>query len=58
MIVIVSGQSAPTPGVYVDAHGHRLQLRPGEPAPLCPFSGATPMRWRLVQPLGPVVPSS
>ncbi len=49
MMIISSGQPAPTPGFYVDEHGHRLLLRPAEPAPLCRFSGATPIKWRLVQ---------
>ena len=49
MVIISSGQPAPTPGFYVDEHGHRLLLRPGELAPICMFSGATAIRWRLVQ---------
>ena len=51
MVIISSGQPAPTQGFYVDEHGHRLLLRSGELAPLCRFSGATPIRWRLVRPL-------
>ena len=51
MVIISSGQLAPMPGFYVDEHGHRLLLRPAEPAPLCKHSGATPIRWRLVQPI-------
>ena len=51
MVIVSSGQPAPTPGFYVDEHGHRLLLRPAEPAPLCKHSGATPIRWRLVQPI-------
>ena len=51
MVVIFSGQPAPTPGFYVDGHGHRLLLRPSEPAPICKFSGAAAIRWRLVQPV-------
>lgn len=51
MVIISSGQPTPTQGFYVDEHGHRLLLRLGELAPLCRFSGATPVRWRLVQSL-------
>ncbi len=51
MVVIVSGQPAPMPGFYVDPHGHRLLLRPAEPAPLCRLSGASPVPWRLERPL-------
>ena len=58
MIVIVSGQPAPVPGLYVDGHGHRLLLRPAELAPLCPISGATPVRWMLARPLEMPPPSS
>lgn len=48
MVVVTSGQPAPTPGFYVDGHGHRMLLRPGELAPICTFSGATPVLWRLL----------
>ncbi|MCB2223080.1 MAG: hypothetical protein KQH83_02805 [Actinobacteria bacterium] len=51
MPILFSGQPAVTSGWYVDEHGHRLLLRPGEPAPLCAMSGATPVRWRLVRPI-------
>jgi hypothetical protein len=51
MATIVSGQPTTTPGLYVDPHGHRLLLRSGERAPLCPLSGATPVLWRLVHPI-------
>ena len=49
MVEILSGQPAPSSGYYLDAHGHHLLLRPSELAPLCPYSGATPVRWRLVR---------
>lgn len=49
MVIITSGQPAPVSGFYLDEHGHRLFLRPSELAPLCRFSGATPIRWRLIQ---------
>lgn len=43
-----SGMPVPTGGWFVDRHGHRLFLRRGEPAPICPMIGPTPTPWQLL----------
>ena len=49
MVILFNGQSAPTGGWYVDGHGHRMFLGEGDLAPICSFSGAAAVQWRLVQ---------
>jgi hypothetical protein len=56
MLFTWSGLAAPADGLYVDEHGHRLFLRGGEPAPMCVYSGAAVIRWRLIRALGPISP--
>jgi hypothetical protein len=46
-----NGHPVPTRGWYADAHGHRLFLREGELAPICPYSGPARISWRLVAPV-------
>ena len=57
MVEILSGQPAPSSGYYRDPHGHHLLLRPAELAPLCRYSGATAVRWRLVRPIPMAAPA-
>jgi hypothetical protein len=45
--IVWTGQSSPRRGWYVDQHGHRLFLRRGEVAPICPFLGPAASAWRL-----------
>ena len=58
MTIVWTGQPVPTPGMYVDAHGHRVVLRTGELAPICTFSGAAAIGWTLVQALPTLAPRS
>jgi hypothetical protein len=44
-----NGQPVPIDGWWVDPHGHRLFLRVGELAPICPRSGPTAIAWTLVR---------
>lgn len=46
--VIASGRRAEVGGWYLDQHGHRLFLRSGEAAPICPHLGPATATWRLV----------
>jgi len=43
-----TGQPSSHRGWYVDQHGHRLFLRRGELAPICPFLGPAGTVWRLM----------
>jgi hypothetical protein len=43
-----NGYPVPVGGWYVDPHGHRVFLRTGELAPICPQSGAARVPWRLI----------
>ncbi len=47
--MVANGQRVPVTGWFVDRHGHRLFLRRDDLAPLCPYRGAEPTVWRLVQ---------
>lgn len=49
MLVIYNGQENPISGWFVDVHGHRLFLRRGDLAPICPHLGPAIARWRLTQ---------
>ena len=46
-----NGHPVPVGGWYVDPHGHRVYLRAGELAPICPQFGAARVPWRLIPPL-------
>jgi hypothetical protein len=48
MTTVGTGRPAMRSGWYVDQHGHRLFLRRGEPAPICPILGPAATIWRLV----------
>lgn len=47
MAIVWTGQASTRRGWYTDQHGHRLFLRRGEPAPICPFLGPAGVWWRL-----------
>jgi hypothetical protein len=49
MLILWNGQRSPVGGWFEDEHGHRLYLRKGDPAPICPRFGPTLVRWRVVQ---------
>ena len=51
MQVVTSGQPVTMGGWFVDQHGHRLLLRAGEPAPICPHLAPATACWRLVVPI-------
>jgi len=56
-IMVWSGQPAPVGGWFVDPHGHRMLIRAGDLAPICPFLGPATAQWRLVCEI-PQVPSA
>ena len=43
-----NGYPVPVAGWYADPHGHRLFLRAGDLAPICPHFGPQRVSWRLV----------
>jgi hypothetical protein len=47
MPTVWTGQPSSHRGWYVDLHGHRLFLRRGELAPICPHLGPAATVWRL-----------
>ena len=47
-VLIWSGQPAPVGGWFVDLHGHRMLIRVGDLAPICPYLGPSTAQWRLV----------
>ena len=49
MPMVYNGQENPRSGWYVDPHGHRLFLRAGDLAPLCPRLGLGTVCWRLLR---------
>lgn len=49
--MIHNGYPVPAGGWYEDAHGHRVLLRAGDLAPICPRFGLVPVAWRLVIPV-------
>jgi hypothetical protein len=51
MPTVTSGRPVTDGGWFVDQHGHRLLLRAGELAPVCPHLAPAPACWRLVAPL-------
>ncbi len=55
MVILRNGDQIPAAGWYVDPHGHRLFLQPGQMAPMCPRFGLVPVQW---QPLTPLIPPS
>ena len=55
-IVVWSGQRAPVGGWFLDPHGHRMLIRAGDLAPICPFLGPAPATSRLLREI-PAVPS-
>lgn len=57
MLTVWTGRPIQATGYYLDGHGHCLLLRSGELAPICVYSGAAVIRWRLVRPL-PLSPPS
>lgn len=46
--MVHSGHPVPLGGWYVDPHGHRVFLRSGDIAPICPRLGPAAVDWRLV----------
>ena len=48
MLMVTSGQPVTCGGWFVDQHGHRMLLRAGEPAPVCPYLAPAAVCWRLV----------
>jgi hypothetical protein len=50
--VVWNGQPAPVAGWFVDGHGHRVFLREGDLAPICPHFGPAPVAWRLLYAVG------
>ncbi|MDX1691902.1 MAG: hypothetical protein R3290_12865 [Acidimicrobiia bacterium] len=55
-ITVWSGQAVPRGGWFLDGHGHRLFLRAGDLAPICPAMGPAAVAWRLVREI-PTVPA-
>jgi hypothetical protein len=49
MLTVYNGQRNPASGWYVDRHGHRLYLRAGDLAPICPRQGPALVMWRLTR---------
>jgi hypothetical protein len=47
-VVVSSGRPVPLGGWFVDCHGHRLFLRRGELAPICPMLGPAATSWQLL----------
>jgi hypothetical protein len=52
-VLVASGQRVVIGGWYLDPHHHRVFLRPGEPAPICPQFGPATVVWRLLQAVPP-----
>ena len=52
-MLVPSGQRVDVGGWYLDPHRHRVFLRPGEPAPICPQFGPTAVVWRLLRAIPP-----
>jgi len=46
-----NGYPVPVGGWYVDPHGHRVFLRAGDLAPICPQLGSQRVSWRLIAPI-------
>jgi len=46
-----NGHPVPIGGWYADSHGHRIFLRAGDVAPVCPHFGPARVVWRLVAPM-------
>ena len=53
-MLVHSGHLVEVGGWYVDDHRHRVFLRRGEPAPICPRFGPARVTWRLAAPIGAV----
>ncbi len=57
MSTMWTGQPAAHRGWFVDQHGHRLFLRKGEMAPICPYLGPIGTMWRLAVPIPEPLPT-
>jgi hypothetical protein len=57
MPTIWTGQRVPHRGWFVDQHGHRLFLRRGDLAPICPYLGPAGTLWRLSVPIPERLPN-
>ena len=48
-IILFNGQPSPIRGWFADGHGHRILIRRGDMAPICPRLGPGVIQWRLMQ---------